>query len=149
MIVDKNLDHGRAEYAYACIEEIEHIKEIKGIKDKGVEIEKRYHSAVRSSGALIQKSGLMQTLSFYISKTKDEEDGCENKGYTHYELLAKHILTWILDNNGNEEPLKLYRSLLDYTDEEIIQKTQESKALILWLKRFADAMLISGDNNVA
>ncbi|AKB40296.1 MULTISPECIES: type III-B CRISPR module-associated protein Cmr5 [Methanosarcina] len=136
MIVDKNLDHGRAEYAYRCVKDIE---------NKSDEIEKKYHSAVRSSGALIQKSGLIQTLSFFISKTKDEESGRENKNYTHYELLAKHILTWILDSSGSIEPLELYLSLLDYTDEEIIQKTQESKALILWLKRFADAMLASGE----
>lgn len=154
MIVDKNLDHGRAEYAYRCKKSIKNLDHeraeyayrcIKSIEGENDEIEKKYHSAVRSSGALIQKSGLIQTLSFYISKTKDEEKGKENKSYTHYELLAKHILIWILNGSEKTEPLELYLSLLDYTDEEIIQKTQESKALLLWLKRFADAMLASGD----
>jgi CRISPR-associated protein Cmr5 len=141
MIVEKNLDHERAERAYRCIESIQ--KE--GQKEGGELLEKKYHSAVRSSGSLIQKSGLIQTLSFYISKTKENNGYEEDKNYTHYEFLAGHILKWIMANNGNLSPLKLYLSLLDCSDDEIIQKTQESKALILWLKRFSDAMLKSGD----
>lgn len=136
MIVGKNLDHERAEYAYRCV---------KYIEGEGGELEKKYHSAVRSSGALIQKSGLIQTLSFYISKTKENGRNEDQKSYTHYEFLAGHILKWSMGNNENLSPLKLYLSLLDCTDDEIIQKTQESKALILWLKRFSDAMLKNGD----
>lgn len=151
MIVNRNLDHRRADYAYQRINDIK--------ENNNDKIEKRYHSAVRSSSALIQKSGLIQTLSFYISKKKDDRDESgnqdeEKKSNLHYEFLAKHILNWILfydtsnkfiDYDENVEPLKLYLSLLECTDEEIIQKTQESKDLMLWFKRFADAMLKSGE----
>lgn len=129
-MIYKNLDHDRARYAYNCIE---------GIKNSPLET--KYRSAVRSCGALIQKSGLNQTLSFYISKKNDQ-----NNELTHYGMLAKHILMWekICGNSGNDL-LTIYKKLLTFSDEEIIYKTQEAKALVLWLKRFSDAMLKGED----
>ncbi len=122
-MINKNLDHERALYAFECVEKIKNLHDdFKGNK---------YRSAVLSSGILIHKSGLMQTLSFYISKRKDE----------HYQKLASHILNWNEICGGNYEPLVSYHKLLNLPDDEIIQKTQEAKALILWLKNFADAML--------
>lgn len=121
-MINKNLDHERALYAFKCVETIGKLHD--DLK------EKKYRSAVLSSGILIHKSGLMQTLSFYISK-KDE----------HYQKLAAHILNWREICGGNDEPLAAYQKLLNLPDDEIIQKTQEAKALILWLKNFADAML--------
>lgn len=142
MIADENLDHKRAKYAYGCIEEI---------KDKGGNIEKKYHSAVHSSSILVQESGLLQTLSFYISKINKKGDGGKNdfdEDSSHYKLLAKHILNWIVEDCNDKSKnslLKSYHCLLNYTDESIIYKTQESKALMVWLNRFADAMLKSED----
>lgn len=121
-MMNRNLDHERASYAYERVKEIENI---------GGKTEKEYRSAVRSSGALIQKSGLMQTLAFYLSK-KDKE---------HYKQLAGHILHGDYVYGGTELPLDIYHKLLNLSDEEMIYRTQEAKALILWLKRFADAML--------
>jgi len=121
-MINKNLDHERALYAYECVETIGKLHD--DFK------EKKYRSAVLSSGILIHKSGLMQTLSFYISKRKDE----------HYQKLAAHILNWNEICGGNDEPLVAYHKLLNLPDDEIIQKTQEAKALILWLKNFSDAM---------
>lgn len=121
-MIDRNLDHDRALYAYKCVEKIE---------GSGDETEKKYRSAVLASGALIQKSGLMQTLAFYISK-KDKE---------HYKQLAGHILHWDYVYGGTELPLDTYQKLLNLSDEEVMYRTQEAKSLILWLKRFAEAML--------
>lgn len=169
MTVIQNLDHQRASYAYKCI------KNLKGKID--TEKEKRYHSAVRSSGVLIQNAGLMQTLSFYISKKgndapsspesdthpnssefNDEKYSSERKdnllspthenwrNLSHYELLAEHILKWILFSGDNDSSiLDMYQNLLEKEDEEIICKTQEAKSFILWLKRFSDSILESGD----
>lgn len=122
-MIDRNLDHDRASYSYECVEAIK--------KLRNDSLEKKYRSAVHSSGALIQKSGLMQTLSFYISKKND----------SHYERLAGHILNWNRIHGRSENLLDSYHNLLKLPDEEIINKTQEAKALILWLKRFADTML--------
>ena len=132
-MIDRNLDHDRALYAYKCVEEIQTI---------GGDTGKKYRSAVLSSGALIQKSGLMQTLAFYISKKskKDEDD-------TYYEQLAGHILHWKhMCGKTEGDLLNAYKKLLDCSDEEeMVYKTQEAKALILWLKRFAEAMLKGED----
>ncbi|NMG83442.1 MAG: type III-B CRISPR module-associated protein Cmr5 [Methanosarcinales archaeon] len=133
-MIDRNLDHDRALYAYKCVEEI---------KEIGDKTEKKYKSAVRSSGALIQKSGLMQTLAFYLSKKSDDEGSL-----THYEQLAGHILYWKHICGKTEGSLiDAYKNLLDCpdADEQIIYTTQEAKALILWLKRFAEAMLKGED----
>jgi len=121
-MINKNLDHERALYAFDCVENIKNLHD--DYKDK-------YRTAVLSSGILIHKSGLMQTLSFYISKKNDK----------HYHKLAAHILNWREICGGNDEPLVAYHKLLNLQDDEIIQKTQEAKALIIWLKNFADAML--------
>ncbi|RKY69196.1 MAG: type III-B CRISPR module-associated protein Cmr5 [Candidatus Latescibacterota bacterium] len=126
-MIYRNLDHDRALYAYKCVEKIE---------GGGDETEKKkYRSAVLASGALIHKSGLMQTLAFYLSK-KDKE---------YYKQLAGHILHWDYVYGGAELPLNTYHKLLNLSDEEVMYRTQEAKALILWLKRFAEAMLEKGE----
>ena len=126
-MINKNLDHERASYAYKRVEEIK--------KQNDEKTEKKYRSAVRSSGALIQKSGLMQTLAFYLSKK-------DNK---HYDQLARHILHWKCIRGEGKDSLDIYHKFLELPDEKIIYKTQEAKALMVWLKRFADAMLKGED----
>lgn len=125
-MIDINIDHERANYAYKCIEEI-----------KGNErLETKYRSAVRSCGALIQKSGLIQTLSFYISKKNETTNE-----QTHYEKLAEHILMWEKICGKGDNLSNSYKKLLNFSDEELIYKTQEAKDVVLWLKRFSDSML--------
>lgn len=130
--MDKNLDHNRALHAYTCIEEIE--------KSDNDDFEKKYHSVVQSCGILIQKSGLMQTLSFYLSK-KDRKNNTD----THYEKLADHILQWIYGDGKTTDRLQIYQNILNLQDEEILYKTQEAKSLVIWLKRYADTMLKGED----
>ncbi len=123
---ERNLEHERAAYAYDCIQ---------GIKKNHPDIEGKYRSAVLSSGALIQKAGLMQTLAFYLSKKN------------HYEELADHILCWIKGHNRKGEAKLLFEQLLNVDDDAIIEKTMEAMALITWLKRFAEGVLKKeGDN---
>lgn len=125
--VERNLEHKRATYAYNCIDEIS------SLGDGG--LEKQYKSAVLSCGALIHKAGLLQALSFYISKQKD-----------HYKLLAKHILEGIESGPANLENIN---QLLCLDDMAIAYKTTEANALIIWLKRFADGRLKGQDDIVA
>jgi len=129
-MIDKNIDHKRASHAFSCI---------KDVNEKYTDLEKKYHSAVRSSGVLIQRSGLMQTLSFYISKKSESGDGP-----THYELLADHILHWVYEDHANKNRLEIYQELLQLSEDNfknILYKTQEAKLLSIWLKRFADTFL--------
>ena len=132
MMMDKNLDHNRALHAYTCIEEIENCG-----KD---DFEKKYHSVVRSCGILIQRSGLMQTLSFYLSK-KDKK----NNTVTPYEKLADHILQWIYRDGKINDRLQIYQNILNLEDEDILYKTQEAKSFVFWLKRYADTLLKGED----
>jgi len=125
---ERNLEHERAEYAYNCIQDI---------KKNHSDIEGKYRSAVLSSGALIQKAGLMQTLAFYLSKKK------------HYEEVADHILCWIQCHSQKGEAKALFEQLLNLKDEVIIEKNMETMALITWLKRFAEGVLKKdGDNRI-
>lgn len=125
-MIDLNIDHDRANYAYKCIEEIKQIDRL----------ETKYRSAVRSCGALIQKSGLIQTLSFYLSKKNEKTNEI-----THYEKLAEHILMWEKICGNGDNRLDSYKKLLTFSDEQLICKTQEAKDVVLWLKRFSDTML--------
>lgn len=123
---DENIEHKRALYAHSCI---------KDIRDNYPHLDKKYYSAVRSSGVLIQISGLMQTLSFYISKKNSKLE----EGPTHHELLADHILG--VKDQSIENRLEIFEKLLNSSEENILFKTQEAKLLSVWLKRFADTML--------
>ncbi len=117
---ERNLEHERAAYAYDCIQDI---------KKNYPDIEGKYRSAVLSSGALIQKAGLMQTLAFYLSKKN------------HYEELADHILCWIQCHSHKGEPKLMFNQLLHLNDEAMIEKNMETMALVTWLKRFAEGIL--------
>ena len=117
---ERNLEHERAAYAYNCILDI---------KNNHHNIEGKYRSAVLSSGALIQKAGLMQTLAFYLSKKN------------HYEELTDHILCWIQCHSRKGETATLFNQLLHLNDEAMIEKNMETMALITWLKRFAEGVL--------
>jgi CRISPR type III-B/RAMP module-associated protein Cmr5 len=118
---ERNLEHERAKYAF------DRVERIKGKNDE--KAEKKYRSAVLSSGALIHKAGLLQTLAFYLSKPD-------------YRPLAEDILSWRGIKEGSETaPFSIYKNLLTLKDEDIIHKTQEARALVIWLKRFAEGML--------
>lgn len=119
--IEKNIEHERARYAFECVEKIK--------KRNNKEDEKKYRTVALSSGALIHKNGLLQTFAFYLSK----ED---------YRPFARDILNWRSIKEGSDaDPFIIYKNLLLLKDEDIIYKTQEARALILWLKRFASGML--------
>ncbi len=125
MLDIKNLEHERAEYAFDCIEKVK--------KNKNDEkAEKKYRSAILSAGALLHKSGLLQTLAFYLSKGD-------------YKPLAEDILNWKgIKEGNNDNPINIYSNLLKLSDMDIVYKTQEARALVVWLKRFAEGMLKEG-----
>ena len=126
---ERNLEHERASYAFKCVEDIKNQNNEKA--------ESKYRTAALSAGTLIHKSGLLQALAFYISK-KD------------YHSIAKDMLFWLTEIPVNNSDVKaslkvMYKQLLSLNDEDIIYKTQETRALIVWLKRFSEAMLKDKD----
>ncbi len=118
---ERNLEHKRAEYAFECISGI-----------IGTD-EKKYRSSALSCGVLIQKTGLMQTMAFYLSKKGQQE------------RLAEHILGWIMYYRHGGNAVDLFNQMLISNDERLMQMTLEAQALIKWLKRFAEAGLKKGE----
>ena len=116
---ERNLEHKRAEYAYSCINEIAEMT-----NDK----QKKYRTAVLSCGSLIQKTGLMHAIAFYISKKGQQEK------------LARHILTHIFQRQ-NENAVELFNRLLTANNEMLMQMTSEAQSIVKWLKRFAEGRL--------
>ena len=108
----------RARYAF------EQVKNIPGPTGK------EYRSLVLQAPERIHQCGLLQTLAFHLSKEKDSQ----------HSLFLQHLLGWffgkkIIKKNNIRSS---YKKLLDLSSTEIMQKTQESKKLVFWLKRFAE-----------
>lgn len=136
---ERNIKHQCAEYAFNCIEDV--------VKINNSQTHKEYRSEVRSTGTRIYGAGLMQTLAFYLSKMNEEK-------HPHFRKLSLHILKWLLkDENidgtidtsrwedNNDQTIKLFRTLLNKSDEEMIYCTQRAMEVTGWLARFADAKL--------
>lgn len=137
---ERNIRHECAKYAYECITDVVELSK----KDSG--IQKDYRSEVLSTGTRIHNAGLLQTLTFYCSKIKDNKP--------HFERLSSHIMEWILRNEktgvsavnassrkDEGKPLKLLEFLLDQPDNRMIYFTREAMEVTQWLKRFAEARL--------
>ncbi|MGQ9921646.1 MAG: type III-B CRISPR module-associated protein Cmr5 [Desulfobacca sp.] len=119
-----NRDHERAVQAHRCVAEVN--------DDPHDDVKKKYRSLVRSAGTLIHQAGLFQTMGFYFQK-----------GKTHHRYLAGHLLRWLFPNQPETEPPDnlYYQRLLGCADDEARWHTAEAQAFILWLKRFAEAIL--------
>lgn len=119
-----NLEHERAVRAH------QYVVAVNANQDET--IKKKYRSLVRSAGTLIHQAGLFQTLGFYFQKNK-----------THHQYLAEHLLRWLFrrqPETASRDAL-YYRHLLGCADDVARWHTAEAQAFILWLKRFAEAIL--------
>lgn len=119
-----NRDHERAVQAHRCVAAVN--------DNRDDETKKKYRSLVRGAGTLIHQAGLFQTLGFYFQKNKP-----------HHRDLAAHLLRWLFPNQPETtSPDDLYfQHLLGCADDQARWHTAEAQAFVLWLKRFAEAML--------
>jgi CRISPR type III-B/RAMP module-associated protein Cmr5 len=119
----KNLAHDNARKAFKAIQDVkkEHAKE--------------YLSLVRGADTFIHQCGLLQTLAFYLAKNKE--------GKEHHRLLFEHLLDnlKLLPKDGNNRLIDGYKSLVDESDDKLMLHTAKTRQYILWLKRYAEAML--------
>lgn len=132
----ENVEHTRARYAFDCIDKV------KGLSGP---VQKKYSSQVRSAPALIHNCGLMQALAFYCSKMDDSDDKKK-----HYVLLAGHLLDYMVPDespgaaHNKAEVFLKFKALLascESSSELLMLNTGRAKAVLVWLKRFSDAML--------
>lgn len=142
----------------------ENSKEV--VKDIHRDIERKYSSYVKKAPVLILNNGLGQTLAFYLSKLDEPlpltDDSPMNQPYkiiadkiekredpeadkykkaeaAAYAYIYAHISEWLINNVTNGvDPLRFY---MNRSSIEVMRITDETIALLNWLKRFADAML--------
>jgi CRISPR-associated protein Cmr5 len=153
----RTLEQERAKFAYDAISEV---------KKESSDVQNKYSSYVKNASVLILSNGLSATLAFYLSKIK-MKDGTSYKDVRSeidkhkaeqqirfeskpervaYAYLFCHISEWLAEKSNNgagltdgEDPLTFIIRKADVL--KVMQLTQESLALLNWMKRFADAML--------
>jgi CRISPR type III-B/RAMP module-associated protein Cmr5 len=118
----QNIAHDNAKEAFKQITCI--------LNDKDNKTKKEYLSLVRGTDALIHQCGLLQTLAFYLSKKKE-----------HHVLLTSQLLEHLGLPNNQDQLIDGYNRLLNKEDSELMRKTAQARRYLLWLKRYAEAMI--------
>jgi len=129
----ENLEHKRAEEAWACVDYVN--SEIDRKKFK-----KEYRSIVLRLPALIITNGLGQTLAYLKSKGKgeDPDKNPHERVYRDIEGWLNSRVKWRAKGDLIERVISLDSNNFRYV-------TQETLAFLSWLKRFADAVLPKED----
>ncbi|MBN2700044.1 MAG: type III-B CRISPR module-associated protein Cmr5 [Methylothermaceae bacterium] len=94
-----------------------------------------YNNVAKSTASLIMSSGLMQTLAFLKSKDSDE-----------HKALLSHLLKWLdiryLTQKEDGPPPAfevVMTGLYRVPSSKYMQLTNETMALLRWIRQFADA----------
>lgn len=123
----RNIAHENARKAFAAIQDV---------KDHHPDAAKEYLSLVRGADSFIHQCGLLQTLAFYLAKDKEDKK--------HHRLLLEHLLKHLIENlpkSGSSRLLDGYNTLLNKKDDTLMLDTAKIRSYLLWLKRYAEAML--------
>jgi CRISPR-associated protein Cmr5 len=126
MATIKTIEQGRAKYAYTCVKAI------------STEVENgKYKSYIKKIPSLIKVNGLGATVAFICGKKKEPA----------YQEIYKHLSKWLKEKNllANEE--ELLEKLTSIDSSEYRRFTLEVLSLLIWLKRFADALIEKEEEN--
>lgn len=98
-----------------------------------------YTKLSKGAGTLIMQNGLMPTLAFYVQKSKGAYSRA--KGDEHFALLDD-ILAWLSQQNllTTTSPSDAMGELCQKSSAEYRHITEESLALIRWIRQFASAL---------
>ncbi len=117
-----NIAHDNARKAFDAITDV---------KENHSGAKKEYLSLVRGADSFIHQCGLLQTLAFYLAKDKP-----------HHRLLTEHLLKHLgPEYLPDGDSLKGYKRLIGKEDIELMKDTASVRQYLLWLKRYAEAML--------
>lgn len=134
MLLHQMLEQKRSALAWNLIKKVK-----KEVKDR--DFETKYRAWVEKIPVMIMNNGLGQSLAFLKSKPSDAE---KKTLYNHIAkwLFSKEVpLKWV-DNEGNELPdRELIECVQKTTSTVYLQATQEALKFVVWLKRYAGAML--------
>lgn len=136
-----SLDQKRAAYAWQCVQ---------GCNSRNDD----YTNLAKAAPALIMNNGLMQALAFYQDKASwDDKKQCFKK--PHYNEISTHIRRWLAKQLGGlplssgtfvsppETGMPAYEqvmeSLLNATPDLYRRATEETLALLRWIRQFAAA----------
>lgn len=99
-------------------------------------IAKKYKALANSAPVMILTNGLGQTLAFFLSKVK---------GQNEYSMLYSHIEQWlgvkIPWSQSNEKHKRIIEKIMNETSQINRMATEETLAFLSWVKRFASAMV--------
>jgi CRISPR-associated protein Cmr5 len=138
-MANQTIEQNRSRMAY---------EKVKTVSEKDVNIQKKYKSRAKDFPAMVMTNGLLQALSFLMSKKDDE--GCK--------WVSEHIINWIkyaitegwiqkpgdaytADNMDNIARLIEWLSSDEIDVSSYIAVTNEVLSFTPWLKRFAEGML--------
>jgi CRISPR-associated protein Cmr5 len=122
----QNNENKRAEKAWECIQNVNHNPDMK--------FKTEYRSIVMKCPTLIITNGLGQTLAFLKSKGKNNIKNSEEK-------LYRDIDEWLTPKMGLKPDEELIKKVISLPSEQYRHATIETLSFLIWLKRFADAVL--------
>lgn len=132
--MSRTVEQHRAKYALG---RIQHVQGFTENDDKA-----KFATLVRKLPTMILNNGLGQALAFLLADNegKDKPSGG----------LYKYIESWLSGPPDQDHPVRVYRtgnpSLIDQlmagNRTQYLQAQQEALALLVWMKKFADAYLL-------
>ena len=128
----KNVEQQRAKSAYKCVEDA--ITKY-GQKSKPL---KEYKSYVRSIPMMIKNNGLSNAFAFVLSKSKDGNA---------YALIDAQMREWFKDKDKITTETSFVQYLITLESVEYRRMTVEVFAFFTWLKRFADGLIETEEDN--
>ena len=128
--VVQTLDQKRAETVW---------KWLSPLKQKSANTFDAYTKLSKGAGTLIMQNGLLPTLAFYGEKSGGAASLAEGK---EHELLLGHILAWLKQKNliSVNNFKDAMNELVQKSSPQYRQLTEETLALMRWIRHFASAL---------
>ena len=132
----KQIEQGRATYAYDAVKDINEIKELS--ENKAKKLKESYKSVAKKIPVMIKTNGLGQTLAFIKSK-RAKEDKPENG----YDKLYQQIGKWLQEDSASQlvESGELVEKVIKLPSPTYRQVTIETLALLNWMRRFVEGLM--------
>lgn len=115
----QTLDQKRAQYAWGCA--------TRNARVDG------YREMAKGAPALIMGNGLMSALAFYQSRTSDNQEPAK--------LILADVLGWLASRQMVPDNFAIaMTAFLGSGSQDYMRATDETLAMLKWLRQFADAV---------
>lgn len=135
--MSKLIEQQRAEFALRAVEQALQRPESERYQHKEL------RSYARTLPAMIQSNGFGQTMAFFYAKREKFES---------YGLLYKMVEDWLYQPgnvyaNGPQDAPRLLRAITTHDQMHYRRAQAETMALMIWVKKFAEAFIVADDVN--